>query len=301
MKKIKIYSYLDGRLDTTISEQLSNRFSRNHIQNLIKKGKVTVGGKYITKPSKIIKSNIEIQITNHNFDENNNNFIDTNDFKISVLYEDSYLAVIDKPALISMHAGNGNRSYTISDAILEKWPSVSKVGQENRRGIVHRLDKETSGVIIVALRETAYIKLVAMMKNRLVKKSYYALVNGHPKNKKGIVDAPIGRNPRNRTKQDVIEGGKHAITNYETIKEYDDFSLLNINLETGRTHQIRVHMKAIGHPVVGDTKYNNSYHNIKRQFLHAYNIKFQHPINDKIKNINSEIPSDLSGFLENIS
>ena len=303
MKKIKIYSHYEGRLDSTISEQLSNKFSRNYIQNLIKNGKVTINGKFLTKPSKIIKSNVEIVINNHNFGPNKkiNNFIDTNNFNINILYEDPYLAVIDKPAFISMHGGSGNRSFTISDIIQKKWPTIINVGEENRRGIVHRLDKETSGVVIVALREISYIKLVEMMKNRIVKKSYYALVNGHPKNMKGIVEAPIGRNPKNRTKQDIILGGKHAITEYQIIKTYDNFSLLDINLQTGRTHQIRVHMKAIGHPVVGDKKYNNTTHKIKRQFLHAYNIKFKHPINDKIIDINSEIPPDLNNFLENIS
>lgn len=304
MNKIKINSSYDARLDSYISDELNGKFSRNHIKNLIKSGRVSVNGKNVTKPSKIIKINSEILISDHILEENiphNSPLPNIENININVLYEDSFIAILDKPAFISMHPGNGKRKFNISDFIQIKWPDIKNVGENNRRGIVHRLDKDTSGLVIIALKKISYEKLIEMQKIRNIKKSYYALVNGHPKKEKGIIDAPIGRNPKNRIKQDIIYGGKQAITEYEIIKKYDNFSLLEIKIKTGRTHQIRVHMKAIGHPVVGDKKYNNFSHNIKRQFLHAHNIKFKHPINDKILDINSEIPRDLNEFLKNLS
>ena len=304
MKKIKIKSQYDARLDSYLSDELNGKFSRNHIKNLIKNGKVLVDGKNVNKPSKIIKSNSEILVNEYVTEENivqSHPLPNTDNIHIDVLYEDSFIAIIDKPAFISMHPGNGKRKFNISDYIQIKWPDIKNVGEKNRPGIVHRLDKDTSGLLIIALKEISYKKLIEMQKNRKIKKFYYVLVNGHPQLEKGIIDAPIGRNPKNRTKQDIVNGGKQAITEYKIIKKYDNFSFLGIKIKTGRTHQIRVHMKAIGHPVVGDKKYNNFSYNIKRQFLHAYNIKFKHPINDKIIDINSKIPTDLNEFLKNLS
>ncbi|MBC63261.1 MAG: pseudouridine synthase [Chloroflexi bacterium] len=304
MKKIKITSQYEARLDSYLSDELNGKLSRNHIKSLIKNGKVSVDGENINKPSKIIKSNSEILVHDYITEENiirSYPLPNTENINIEVLYEDSFIAVIDKPAFISMHPGNGKRKFNISDYIQIKWPNIKNVGEKNRRGIVHRLDKDTSGLLIIALKEISYKKLIEMQKNRKIKKSYYVLVDGHPQLEKGIIDAPIGRNPKNRTKQDIIYGGKEAITEYKTIKKYDNFSFLGIKIKTGRTHQIRVHMKALGHPVVGDKKYNNFTHNIKRQFLHAYNIKFKHPINDKIIDINSKIPTELNDFLKNLS
>ena len=303
MKKIKINTQYEARLDSYISDELNGKFSRNQVKNLIKSDKVSVNGKNINKPSKIIKGNSEILIYDPISEENtaqSSPLPNKDNININVLYEDSFIAIIDKPAFISMHPGNGKRNFNVSDYIQIKWPDIKNVGENNRRGIVHRLDRDTSGLVIIALKKISYRKLIEMQRIRKIKKSYFALVNGHPQKEKGIIDAPIGRNPKNRTKQDIINGGKQAITEYETIKKYNDFSLLEIKIKTGRTHQIRVHMKAIGHPVVGDRKYNNFTHNIKRQFLHAYNIKFKHPINDKILDVSSEIPMDLNEFLKNL-
>lgn len=280
------------RIDSSINE-LFEQFSRSQIQKWIKDGLITINGK-TTKPKHIllgdeeIEINIELLPTNEWLAEN----IDLN-----VIFEDDDIIVIDKPIDMVVHPGAGNMTGTISNALLHKYPNQDKLP---RAGIVHRLDKDTSGLMVAAKSSIAYYNLVQQLSERKVSRKYLAIVEGEIY-EEGTINQPIGRDLNNRTKMAINYKGKEAITHYKPIEVYDGFTLIECQLETGRTHQIRVHMKSIKHPLVGDQTYNKSstkldkigIENINRQALHAYKLSFIHPTSQKIVRFKSKLPEDM--------
>lgn len=219
-----------------------------------------------------------------------------------VLYEDDYLAVISKPQGLIVHPGAGNKNGTLVNGLLYKFKELSNPIDSDRPGIVHRLDKDTSGLMLVAKKDEAYYKLVDMFKNRQIEKHYLAICHGNIYEDFEL-NAPIGRDPNNRTKMKVIdENSKEAFTSFKVLKNFDKFTLLDVHLHTGRTHQIRVHLAYVNHPVVGDEIYGiKNKFKINKQLLHAYKLKFSHPISGEKLEIIDKFPVRFEDFINNFS
>jgi 23S rRNA pseudouridine1911/1915/1917 synthase len=224
------------------------------------------------------------------------------DVAFQVRYEDPHLFVIDKPAGIVVHPGAGRTTGTLAAGLLHRYPELEGIGQVGRWGIVHRLDQGTSGLLLVARTADSYSFLVAELAARRVHRSYLALVHGVPAMPTGTIDAPIGRDPAHPTRKKVAQGGRPARTHYRLKEDFGKTSLLEVDLETGRTHQIRVHLTAIDHPVVGDRMYTRRPDPIKvrRIFLHATRIAFNHPASGQEMSIESPLPADLLTSLEEL-
>ncbi len=222
---------------------------------------------------------------------------------LNIIYEDDDLLVIDKPAGLTVHPAPGHPSHTLVNAILSHLSSVPDTGDSLRPGIVHRLDKDTSGVMLVARNSVAQANLSDQFKARSVVKTYLVLVKGLLTPERGIIEAPIGRDPRHRKRMAVAaEGrGKLARTQYQVVKYIDNYTLLEVMPETGRTHQIRVHLSAIGYPVVGDTTYGVKSAYLSRQFIHASRLGFHLPSSGEYVEFESELPEDLEQALSNIA
>ena len=223
-----------------------------------------------------------------------------------VVYEDADLVVVDKPAGLVVHPGAGQPTGTLVHGLLARYPEIRTVGQANRPGIVHRLDKGTSGLLLVARSQPAYEALVAMLSARRVDRRYRALVWGEPDAPTGLVDAPIGRSTRDRTRMAVTVRGREARTGYEVVRAYHepvDVTELRLRLETGRTHQIRVHLTAIGHPVVGDARYGGARQSLPldRPFLHAEAVALDHPVTGAPLAFTSPLPADLAAVLAGLA
>lgn len=220
---------------------------------------------------------------------------------VDVRYEDEALAVIAKPAGLVVHPGAGNEHGTLVHGLLHRWPEIAAVGDPMRPGIVHRLDRDTSGLMVVALRADAYEVLVSALAAREVERRYLALVWGRVEPRRGVVDAPVGRSMRRPTRMAVTPRGRDARTHYEVLEAFEDpvTAFLEVALETGRTHQIRVHLAAIGHPVVGDPAYggDRSGLDLERPFLHAYRLAFAHPAGGDPLVIEEPLPEELADVL----
>ena len=218
---------------------------------------------------------------------------------LTIVYQDDDVLVIDKPAGLTVFPAPGHPSHTLANALLSLFPEMAD--GVPRMGIVHRLDKDTSGLLVVARNEAAQADLMSQFKARAVAKSYTALVRGHLEPECGIIEAPIGRDPRRRQRMAVVAEGKEARTRYDVIRYIENFTLLEIKPETGRTHQIRVHLTAIGFPVVGDKVYGVRSPHLFRQFLHASRLGFRHPSTGKYVEFNSDLPPDLEKALKDIA
>jgi len=222
-----------------------------------------------------------------------------------VLYEDEAVVVVDKPAGLVVHPGSGRQRGTLAAGLVERYPELVGVGAEGRWGLVHRLDKDTSGALLVARTQDSYRELTEAIRRRRVGRVYAALVEGRLGAATGTIEAPIGRDPTRPTRRTISHTGKHARTHYEVVRVFEEsnVTLLEVKLETGRTHQIRVHMSAIGHPVVGDITYGATRKDIAspRTFLHAARLEFSHPVTGEGLEIESPLPADLSAVLDNLS
>lgn len=214
----------------------------------------------------------------------------------AVRYEDAEIAIVDKPAGVVTHPGAGNPGGTLAAGILHRWPSVAGVGVEDRWGIVHRLDRDTSGLLVVALTGDAHVALSAAIKRREVTREYLALVMGAPETPTGTVDAPILRDPRRPTRMRIHPDGRPSVTHYRIEEQWADFTLLRVTLQTGRTHQIRVHLAGIGLPVAGDRIYGNG-RGSPRLFLHACRLVVRHPSTGVEIAVDSPLPDDLAGVV----
>ena len=221
---------------------------------------------------------------------------------IQIVYQDSDLMILDKQAGVPVHPSAGHRDDTLVNAILGHDPAIAGVGDRSRPGIVHRLDKDTSGLIAVARTPSSHAALARQWRDRIVVKRYWALVNGRPRMAEGLIEMPIGRDQRNRKRMAPALDGRPARTRYRTIHEFRGFTLLEVEIETGRTHQIRVHLAALGHPIAGDRLYGGGSgpQGLKRQFLHACFLGLYLPSNGEYREFVSPLPSDLEAALDTL-
>ncbi len=228
------------------------------------------------------------------------------DVQFVVVHEDDHVVVVDKPAGLVVHPGAGNPTGTLVNGLVARYPEIVDVGEAHRPGIVHRLDRGTSGLLVVARSAEAHAALVVQMSDHQPERIYTALVWGGMKASSGVIDAPIGRSNRQPTRMSVIQGGRPAVTHYEVDSAFTSpqpTTLLTCRLETGRTHQIRVHLSAIGHPVVGDRDYGGGRPGIDpgRAFLHARKLTFEHPVSGELMSFESPLPPDLAFVLSELS
>jgi 23S rRNA pseudouridine1911/1915/1917 synthase len=285
------------RLDVVLAETSKPLESRANIQRSIRAGLISIDGITTTRSSTKVISGQIIRVKPPK--DYLAPAITPSELSLNIVFEDDDIAIIDKPSGMVVHSGAGHLTDTMANAAVTRWPKISSVGDTDRPGIVHRLDRDTSGLLIIALNPTAYNNLTLMIKKHEIERIYTALVHGHPKSSTGTIDAPIGRDPHHRTRQAVNAGGRPALTHYEVIREIGQFSFIKVRLETGRMHQIRVHMTAIGHPIVGDQTYGKrqGIANLRRQFLHASKLTFNHPISSEKICVTSKLPDDLQSAI----
>lgn len=284
----------EGRLDKVVLG-FETGLSRETIQRLIKENKILVNGISVKQSYKVSEGDT---IT---IEEDAPQEIDLKPQKmdLDIIYEDDDILIINKEKGIVVHPGNGNPDGTLANAVMERCKgTLSGIGGKIRPGIVHRIDKDTSGLVIIAKNDNAHINLSKQIQERKVEKTYIALVRGEIKENKATINMPIGRSTKDRKKMAVTKTGKEAITHFNVIKRYKGYTLLELIIETGRTHQIRVHLSQIGYPIVGDMVYSNGKNpfEIEGQMLHAEKLKFKHPTTQK----DMEIVAPLPEYFENI-
>jgi 23S rRNA pseudouridine1911/1915/1917 synthase len=295
------------RLDRALGELFPYQ-SRNFLAKLVTAGKVRVNGIAGMKPSYRVETGQEVTVEVPPAAPSS---MESQDLPLTILYQDEDVAVIDKPAGLVVHPAAGHPDQTLVNALLHHVQDLSGVGGELRPGIVHRLDKDTSGVMLVAKHDDAHRKLTGAWNTEAVRKEYLALVYGTPAEDRGTIEAPIGRDPRDRKRMAVIAEGRGAITEYELAERLRYASLLRCRLRTGRTHQIRVHMKHLGHPIVGDPVYSGpqwrgipdkkiqrALESMTRQALHATRITFPHPRDGRTMVLESAMPEDMQKLVE---
>lgn len=288
------------RLDKLIAAQLKD-LSRSQIQAMIKDGLVTVDGQPCKSGIKL-RGGETITVT---LPQPQEEVVEAEDIPLEIIYEDEDIAVIDKPAGLVVHPGVGNTSGTLVNALIARWEEIAEMDDpDGRNGIVHRLDKETSGLLVIAKNEQALANLMIQFQERSVDKRYLAMLERTPKTLNGRIEAPIGRDPKQRKKMAVVREGKEAITEFKVLDDEfkDDACLVEFNLLTGRTHQIRVHAAFIGCPVIGDRVYGfrKQRFKMKRNFLHAAKLSFDHPRTGKRLHFESELPVALKQIMDKL-
>lgn len=287
---------LGKRLDVVLTELTD--FTRSHIKRLLDDGAATVNGK-IAAAKTVIKSGDTIILT---VPEEKPLAARPENIPVKIVYQDDSLAVIDKPQGMTVHAGSGIREGTLVNALLYHLDSLSGINGVIRPGIVHRIDKNTSGLLVVAKNDKAHLSLSKQIQSKVCKREYLALLSGELKSDEGIIDAAIGRNPADRKKMAVVKNGRSAITDYKVVKRYVGYTLVRFSLHTGRTHQIRVHAKYIGHPVVGDPEYGvkNCKFKLNGQLLHAEKLEFIHPETGEKVSFHSDLPDYFKETLKKL-
>ncbi|MBI2304714.1 MAG: RluA family pseudouridine synthase [Chloroflexi bacterium] len=281
-----------GRLDAYVAGRCPE-LTRSYIQRLIKEGRVTVGG----LPAKASHKLHGGEVVALYLPPPAPSPLTPEDIPISIVYEDEHLVVVDKPAGLTVHPAPGHPRGTLVNALLSHCPDLAGFQGSLRPGIVHRLDKDTSGLLVVAKSQRAYLDLVRQMKERTVKKEYLALVHGEPLPSQGTIRAPLGRSTRDRKKMAVVAVGREAMTGYRVLRSFPGYSLLEVTPHTGRTHQIRVHLAWWGYPVAGDATYGRRDPFLGRQFLHASRLGFRHPTEGTYIEFASPLPGDLQAAL----
>lgn len=286
-------SDIGERIDKFLSQSI-NDLSRSYAQALSKNGMVTSQGKKLDKNYKI-KGNEIIEV---NLPEPELNEVFPENIPLNIVYEDDTLLVVNKPQGMVVHPAPGNYSKTLVNALLYHCrESLSAINGVIRPGIVHRIDKDTSGLLVVAKNNQAHLELSEQIKENKAERRYLALVNGCVK-ENGVVDAPIARHPKDRKKMAIVQGGRNAVTHYNVLENFNGYTLLECILETGRTHQIRVHMASLGHSIVGDPVYGikKERFSLNGQLLHAQSLAFKHPITGEYM----EFHADLPEYFENV-
>ncbi len=288
-----------SRLDRYLAAQLPDH-SRSEVQRWIKEGLARVNER-LAKASQSLEPGDVVTLI---IPEPPPTELQPEAIPLTILYEDEDVIAIDKPAGMVVHPAAGHAAGTLVNAILYHFPDIEGVGEGGRPGIVHRLDKDTSGIILVAKNPRAHRYLQAQFKARTVEKTYLALVHGHVSPKEGLIDAPIGRHPRHRQRMAVTpaDKGREAQTEYKVLAFYGPTTLVEAHPLTGRTHQIRVHFASIGHPVVGDPLYGRKdAYGLGRHFLHAHRLRFRRPSDEAIIELESPLPPELAALLKRLS
>ncbi|MDN5372576.1 MAG: rRNA synthase [Carnobacterium sp.] len=275
-----------GRLDKVLSELMPS-VTRSHIQQWIKEGHVTVNGE-------TLKANYKVQTEDHIHiiePELVSLEVLAEDIPIEIVYQDEDVVVVNKPQGMVVHPSAGHQTGTLVNALMYHINDLSGINGTIRPGIVHRIDKDTSGLLMVAKNDAAHEKLAAQLKDKTSLREYVALVHGVIPHEKGTIDAPLGRSKQDRKKQDIIDDGRAAVTHFRVLERFKDFTLVSLKLETGRTHQIRVHMKYIGYPLAGDPVYGpRKTLEGKGQFLHAKTLGFKHPTTEEFLTFEAPLP-----------
>ncbi len=286
------------RLDVFLSENMSE-ISRSAIQKIISEGLVSVDDNVIIKKNMLLESDMKIEIKIRDNDEINKslNEIIAENIPLNIVYEDDYLLVVNKSQGMVVHPATSHKDGTLVNALkYHCGDKLSNVNGAERVGIVHRIDKDTSGLLMIAKTNDVHVHLAKQLKDKTTDRIYHAIVHGGFNFESGVngatINKPIARHPKNRFKRAVVEGGKQAITHYELIEQYGEYSYIKLKLETGRTHQIRVHMNYIGHPVLCDEIYGIKNEKIKHkgQILHAKTLEFIHPVTNKYMQFDSKLP-----------
>ena len=284
-----------GRIDKVLTT-LEPEITRSQLKNLINDGHVTVNGQAV-KPKYKVQAGDKISLVKP---EPQSLELTPENIPLDIVYEDDDVIVVNKPQGMVVHPAPGHPDHTLVNALLYHSP-LSTINGTFRPGIVHRIDKDTSGLLMVAKNDLAHQSLAEQLRNKTNKREYLALVYGQIKEDEGTIDAPLGRNPQDRKKQAVVKGGRHAVTHFKVIKRYDNFTLIKCILETGRTHQIRVHMKYIGHPLVGDPLYGpRKVIGKNGQFLHAALLGFKHPRTGKEMVFEAPLPENFQKMLDKL-
>jgi 23S rRNA pseudouridine1911/1915/1917 synthase len=314
--ELKVTDKTPLRLDKCLASSVDD-LSRTRIQSLIKDGYVFVNGHKLQDPSFKVKEDdiIEAELVPLVSKE-----VTAKKLELDIVYEDEYLAVLNKPAGLTVHPGAGNHSDTLVNGLLEHYKeNLSSIGGQTRAGIVHRLDRNTSGLLIIAKDNRTHLALTRMLSEHTIKRIYNAIIFGTPAKTEGKIDINIGRSNADRKKMSSQQvGGKHAVTHYKILQIFQHRAacLIRCELETGRTHQIRVHLSHIGHPVVGDKEYGSMrtrriqqlsesaakhIRTIARQMLHAKCLIFSHPITDKLIDLEIDLPDDMAELIDRLS
>ena len=285
----------DVRLDTFLTAHL-RAHSRSHIKALIETGHITVDGG-TAKPALHLRRGQRVEVV---VPPPPPATVAPEDISLPVVFEDEHLLVINKPPALTVHPGAGRPSGTLVNAVLARVPGLARVGSRQRPGIVHRLDKDTTGLLVVAKTSVAYASLSSQVARRTVNRTYLALVHGVLPHEERTITAPIGRHPRHRTRMAVVPRGREAITRYRVLERLARYTLVEAHLVTGRTHQIRVHFAHIGHPVAGDPVYAGRPDElgIGRQALHAHRLQFVHPASGKEMAFEAPPPADFTAAVE---
>ena len=283
------------RLDRFLADR-NTGLSRSRLHSLIAEGMVTLNGA-TGRPSQRVRAGDRVTLI---VPAPRVADVSPQPIPLTVVYQDAELIVVDKPAGLSVHPGPGHPDGTLVNALLALCPDIQGVGGVIRPGIVHRLDKDTSGLMVVAKTEAVHRSLSEQIKARKVDKGYLALAIGVPDPPQGRVDAPISRDPRHRKRMAVVLGGRDSRTAYRVLERIAGYSLLELDLETGRTHQIRVHLAYLGHPLLGDGLYGKRSPLLERHFLHAHRLGFQHPLSGETLELRSELPPDLAQVVEEL-
>ena len=283
------------RLDQFLALQ-DTQLTRAQLHRLIVQGQVLLNGRS-AKPAQKVRSGDLVSLT---IPPPRVTDVVPQWMPLTLVYQDSDIVVIDKPAGLSVHPGPGHPDQTLVNGLLARCPDIQGVGGAIRPGIVHRLDKDTSGLMMVAKNHHAHQELSNQIKDRRVTKGYMALTTGVVSPDAGIIDQPIARDPRHRKRMAVVAGGRESRTRYRVLENPSGYSLLELVLETGRTHQIRVHLAHLGHPLLGDGVYGKTSPFLDRHFLHAYLLGFHHPRTGEALEFRAELPPDLAGVLDDL-
>ena len=284
------------RLDNLVAKMLP-QFSRSHIKTMIDEGKITLNGKVVKAGAKgKIGDRVEYQI-----EEIKPLEAVAQEIEFEIVYEDSDMLVINKPQGLVVHPCSSTKDGTLVNGLLHRIKDLSGINGVLRPGIVHRLDKNTSGLMLVAKNDLAHASLAQQIKNKTCKRQYLALVQGHFKNSEGKIETFLDRDKKDRKKIAVSDSGRVAISNYVVKERYEGFDLVEFSLQTGRTHQIRVHCKHLGHPVVGDDVYGKAEKGLVGQLLHSYKIQFDHPRTQEMMSFEIDLPIHFKKYLEKIA
>ncbi|WP_407371410.1 RluA family pseudouridine synthase [Carnobacterium sp.] len=285
-----------GRLDKVLTDLLPS-ITRSHIQQWIKEGNVSVNGEKL-KANYKVQPGDEIAIIEPELVSLE---VLAEDIPIEIVYQDEDVVVVNKAQGMVVHPSAGHQTGTLVNALMYHITDLSGINGTIRPGIVHRIDKDTSGLLMVAKNDAAHEKLAAQLKDKTSLREYIALVHGVIPHEKGTIDAPLGRSKQDRKKQDIIDGGRAAVTHFTVLERFKDFTLVSLKLETGRTHQIRVHMKYIGYPLAGDPIYGpRKTLEGKGQFLHATTLGFKHPTSGEFLTFEAPLPKLFEDTLNNL-